>query len=199
MKRIIFVGLAAMTLAGCSEEPTSTAEPAPAPVTQKQPQEVAATPEPPPAPAELSKVEPLFDLHSIANKSEAEVTALLGKPTEAEAGTWTLLPSQEETPFKRHIYAHKAGNVEVMFIEGAAVRISFYPKERTFKFPDDAIKAMRAVGLTVVDGSQPESEAPHFLDYGGIDGIYAARVVKDIEGNPENIGFVKIVTEEKYK
>lgn len=63
-----------------------------------------------------------------------------------------------------------------------AIRPS-YTKD-TFKYPDDMIKAMRAVGLTVEDGLQPESSTPHFMDYGEIDDFYAARVVKELEGNP---------------
>jgi hypothetical protein len=140
----------------------------------------------------------LFDTMGIANKSEADVEALLGKPVETETGEWTLHRPEEKTPFTRHVYETETGKIDVMFIEGKAARIEVKLKE-AFKFPDDAIKAMRAAGLTVRDGLEPESGAPHFLDFAGIDGVYAVRVVKDLEGNPENIGYVKIVTEERYK
>lgn len=146
----------------------------------------------------ISYAEPLFNLHTIANKSEQEVTGTLGKPTEKEMGNWTLMPSKKKTPFVRNVYAHKADTIEVMFIEGKAVRIGLQPKE-AFKYPDDAEKAMRAAGLAIENGIRPDNEAPHFLQYEGIDGFLFVRVVKDLEGNPENILEVKIVTEERYK
>lgn len=46
---------------------------------------------------------------------------------------------------------------------------------------------------------EPESEGLHFLDFGGVDGVYAVRVGKDLEGSPEKIGYVQIVTEERFK
>jgi len=197
MRRLLYICGALAILSGCgAEEPVTSTEvvvqkpeePAPAPVTQEAP------PQPQPV---------LVDVKAIANKSEKEVTSLLGKPTETEKGGWTLYEhiqdgSEKKTPYIRHLYSTKGGTVAVMFIEGKAARIEVRPVE-TFKFPDGAINAIRAVGLSVEDGLTPESGAPHFLDYGGIDGIYATRVVKDLEGNPENIGYVKIVTEEKYK
>ncbi|MCM3592488.1 hypothetical protein M4D58_17855 [Brevibacillus borstelensis] len=189
MKRTLYILAIFAVLSGCSDQAPET-----------PPAEQAAAPVEAPADASEEKPEPtvLFDILGIANKSEADVEAALGKPTETETGNWTLLPSEEKTPYVLHFYEIESGKVEALFIEGKAVRIEFYPKS-TFKYPDDAIKAMRAAGLSVEDGAEPESEAPHFLDFGGIDGMYAVRVVKDLEGNPENIGYVKIVTEERYK
>lgn len=189
MKRTLYTLAIFAVLSGCSDQAPET-----------PPAEQAAAPVEAPADAAKETPEPtvLFDILGIANKSEADVGVALGQPIETEAGEWTLLPSEEKTPMVRNVYAQEAGRVEVAFIEGKAVRIEFYPKS-TFKYPDDAIKAMRAAGLSVEDGAEPESEAPHFLDFGGIDGMYAVRVVKDLEGNPENIGYVKIVTEERYK
>lgn len=185
MKRTLYILAIFAVLSGCSNQAAETppAEQSVAPVE---------------APADAAKETPEPAILGIANKSEADVGVALGQPIETEAGEWTLLPSEEKTPMVRNVYAQEAGDVGVLFIEGKAVRIEFYPKS-TFKYPDDAIKAMRAAGLTVEDGAEPESEAPHFLDFGGIDGMYAVRVVKDLEGNPENIGYVKIVTEERYK
>lgn len=195
MGRIAYIFALIAILTGCSaEELAKTESPAP-----PQPQETVAQPVPaPPQSGTQPASEPDKSAMSIAGKSEADVEALLGKPTETETGEWTLMPSEDKTPFVRHVYAAEIGTVDVMFIEGKAARIEVKPKE-TFTFPDDAIKAMRAAGLTVEDGLEPESGAPHFLDFVGIDGVYAVRVVKDLEGNPGNIGYVKIVTEERYK
>lgn len=189
MKRTLYTLAIFAVLSGCSDQAPETppAEQAAAPV--EAPTDTAS---------DASEEKPEPTVLEIANKSEADVEAALGKPTETETGNWTLLPSEEKTPYVLHFYEIESGKVEALFIEGKAARISFYPKS-TFKYPDDAIKAMRAAGLTVEDGAEPESEAPHFLDFGGIDGMYAVRVVKDLEGNPENIGYVKIVTEERYK
>ncbi|MED1802927.1 hypothetical protein [Brevibacillus porteri] len=137
-------------------------------------------------------------ISEIAGKPEADVTALLGKPTATETGEWTSLSTEEKTPFVRHTYKADTGEISVMFIEGVAARIEVRPSE-AFKYPDDAIKAMRAVGLTVEDGVAPERENPLYLDFGRVDDFYNVRVVKDVEGNPENVGYVKIVTESRFK
>ncbi|WP_409178533.1 membrane lipoprotein lipid attachment site-containing protein [Brevibacillus fortis] len=141
---------------------------------------------------------PSPSISSVASKPEADVTALLGKPTATENGEWTSLSTEEKTPFVRHTYKADTGEVSVMFIEGVAARIEVRPSE-AFKYPDDAIKAMRAAGLAVEDGATPERENPLYLDYGQVDGFYNVRVVKDVEGNPENVGYVKVVTESRFK
>lgn len=139
-----------------------------------------------------------FNMKGITNQSETAVKALLGTPIKTETGEWTLHRPEEKTTFTRHVYAAEIGEVKVIFIKGKAVRIEVKPKE-AFTFPDDAIKAMRAAGLTVRDGLEPESGGTHFLDFAGIDGVYAVRVFEDLEGSPGNIGYVQIVTEERYK
>ncbi|WNF06365.1 lipoprotein [Brevibacillus borstelensis] len=195
MKRTLYTFAILALLSGCSDTQPETPASAPPPTKPA---------EQPAAPAESASTEPapkptaLFDILGIASKSEADVEAALGKPTETETGNWTLLPSEEKTPYVLHFYEIESGKVEALFIEGKAARISFYPKDE-FKYPDDAIKAMRAVGLAVEDGAEPDSEAPHFLNFGRVDGFFAAHVVKDLEGSPENIGYVKVITEERYK
>lgn len=139
-----------------------------------------------------------IEVSKFAGKPESDVTALLGKPTATENGEWTSLSTEEKTPYVRHTYKTDTGEVSVMFIEGVAARIEVKPTE-TFKYPDDAIKAMRAAGLAVEDGATPERENPLYLDYGQVDGFYNVRVVKDVEGNPENVGYVKLVTESRFK
>ncbi|MGN7468831.1 hypothetical protein [Brevibacillus sp. SAFN-007a] len=156
----------------------------------------------PPAPATSPSAEeprkPKSGVPAIAGKTEAGVTALLGEPASTENGEWTSMSSKKKTPFVRHTYKTDTGVITVMFSEGVAARIEVRPSE-TFKYPDDAMKAMRAAGLTVQDGVEAENEGAHFLDFGGVDGVYAVRVGKDLEGNPEKIGYVKIVTEERFK
>lgn len=184
MKRTLYILAIFAVLSGCSNQAAETppAEQSVAPVE---------------APADAAKETPEPAILGIANKSEADVEAALGKPTETETGNWTLLPSEEKTPYVLHFYEIESGKVEALFIEGKAARISFYPKDE-FKYPDDAIKAMRAAGLSVEDGAEPNNNAPHFLQYDSVEGVFQARVVKDLEGNPENIGEINIVTEERY-
>ncbi|EJL31799.1 hypothetical protein [Brevibacillus sp. BC25] len=141
---------------------------------------------------------PSITISEIAGKPEADVNALLGKPIATENGEWTSLSTEEKTPFVRHTYKSDTCEISVMFIEGVAARIEIRPSE-AFKYPDDAIKAMRAAGLAVEDALEPERENPLYLDYGQVDGFYNVRVVKDVEGNPENVAYVKLVTESRFK
>lgn len=202
MRRSLYILASLAILAGCSSDPKpeykvleSTTN------TMEKPEESASLAESTSAPTpEVSKpaAEPQSTVKSIAGKSEADVTALLGKPTATENGEWTSLSTEEKTPFVRHTYKADTGEISVMFIEGVAARIEVKPAG-TFKYPDDAIKAMRAVGLTVEDGLAPERENPLYLDFGRVDDFYNVRAVKDVEGNPENVGYVKIVTEDRFK
>jgi hypothetical protein len=163
---------------------------------QSQP-EPASTPEAVPEPETPPEQDVLFNMMDITNQSETAVKALLGTPIKTETGEWTLHRPEEKTTFTRHVYAAEIGEVKVIFIKGKAVRIEVKPKE-AFTFPDDAIKAMRAAGLTVRDGLEPESGGTHFLDFAGIDGVYAVRVLEDLEGSPGNIGYIMIVTADRY-
>ncbi|EST55676.1 hypothetical protein T458_06845 [Brevibacillus panacihumi W25] len=193
MKRSLFILAILTLLAGCSDQPpessvtsteVKTVEPSPPAVAPEAPTETPATSE--------------FSVKSIAGKSEADVTAMFRVPYATETGEWTLLSTEEKTPFVRNDYETPVGAVSVMFIEGIAARIEVKPTT-ALKYPDDAIKAMQAVGLAVEDGKAPERENPLYLDYGSLGGLYNVRVVKDQEGNPENIGYVKIVTDDRYK
>ncbi|MBG9940594.1 membrane lipoprotein lipid attachment site-containing protein [Brevibacillus formosus] len=204
MKRLLCIFAALAILTGCNEFkdtngtlPESVKEGVEAGGTDTPAKPAESTPAPTP---EVSKpaAEPQSGVKSIAGKPEADVTALLGKPTATENGEWTSLSTEEKTPFVRHTYKADIGEISVMFIEGIAARIEVKPAG-TFKYPDDAIKAMRAVGLTVEDGLAPERENPLYLDFGRVDDFYNVRAVKDVEGNPENVGYVKIVTEDRFK
>lgn len=189
MKRSLYILAILTLLAGCSDQPPESS------VTSAE----VKTAEPsPPAAAPETPATPEFSVKSIAGKSEADVEAMFRVPYATETGEWTLLSTEEKTPFVRNDYETPVGAVSVMFIEGIAARIEVKPTG-ALKYPDDAIKVMQAVGLAVEDGKAPERENPLYLDYGSLDGLYNVRVVKDQEGNPENIGYVKIVTDDRYK
>ncbi|MFF0830416.1 hypothetical protein ACFYU8_26090 [Brevibacillus sp. NPDC003359] len=196
MKRSLYIIASLAILAGCSEFKDTNGNLESIPDSVKKSIEAGDAPSKTDTPAPSN--ESSFDLKAIASKPEADVTALLGKPIATENGEWTSLSTEEKTPFVRHTYKTDMGEMSVMFIEGIAARIEVKPAG-TFKYPDDVIKAMRAAGLAVEDGLEPKSNAPHFLDFSGSDGVYAVRVVKDLEGNLENIGHVKIVTESRFK
>lgn len=149
-----------------------------------------SSPKPPSPPIEVSKY---------AGNSEASVTALLGEPVASESGEWTSLSTEEKTPYVLHTYKMSYGSVSIMFIEGIAARIEAKPVE-AIKYPDNAIIAMRAVGLIVKDGTKPVKENPQYIDFGSIDGYYNVRVGKDSDGDhPATVGYVKIVTESRFK
>ncbi|MBG9568808.1 hypothetical protein ABE205_13985 [Brevibacillus agri] len=199
MKRAWYILAAFAVLTGCSSDPKPEFKEVVSTLnTMVKPEDNPPAPAPPTSPPTEAPPEPKFSVPVIAGKTEADVTALLGEPAATENGEWTSMSSKKKTPFVRHTYKTDTGAISVMFSEGVAARIEVRPSE-TFKYPDDAMKAMRAAGLTVEDGLEPESEDPHFLDFGGVDGVYAVGVGKDLEGNPEKIGYVQIVTEERFK
>jgi Prokaryotic membrane lipoprotein lipid attachment site len=198
MKRSLYIFAALAILTGCNEFKDTNGT---LPESVKESVEAGGTDtpaKPAEAPVTPAAAEPQSGVKSIAGKPESDVTALLGKPTATETGEWTSLSTEEKTPFVRHTYKADIGEISVMFIEGVAARIEAKLVE-TLKYPDDAIKAIRAVGLAVEDGATPERENPLYLDYGQVDGFYNVRVVKDVEGNPENVAYVKLVTESRFK
>ncbi|MBW5466263.1 hypothetical protein GPJ61_00045 [Brevibacillus formosus] len=198
MKRSVYIFAVLAILTGCNEFKDTNGT---LPESVKESVETGGTgtpAKPAEAPVTPAEGKPQSTVKSIAGKPEADVTALLGKPTATEDGEWTSLSTEEKTPFVRHTYKADTGDISVMFIEGVAARIEVRPSE-AFKYPDDAIKAMRAAGLTVEDGLAPERENPLYLDFGRVDDFYNVRAVKDVEGNPENVGYVKIVTEDRFK
>ncbi|MFA4137043.1 MULTISPECIES: hypothetical protein [unclassified Brevibacillus] len=200
MKRSLYILAVLVILTGCSEFKDTNGNLESLPESLKQSIELGSTDEPakpveaPPKTASGSE----FTVKSIAGKSEADITAMFRVPYATETGEWTSLSTEEKTPFVRNSYETPVGALSVMFIEGVAARIEVRPSE-AFKYPDDAIKAMRAVGLTVEDGLKPERENPLYLDFGRVDDFYNVRAVKDVGGNPENVGYVKIVTEDRFK
>ncbi|GIO07004.1 hypothetical protein J31TS6_30320 [Brevibacillus reuszeri] len=133
-----------------------------------------------------------------AGNTEASVTALLGEPVASESGEWTSLSTEEKTPYFLHTYKMSYGSVSIMFIEGIAARIEAKPVE-AIKYPDNAIIAMRAVGLIVKDGTKPVKENPKYIDFGSIHGYYNVRVGKSSGGDPATVGYVQIVTESRFK
>ncbi|MFS0558859.1 hypothetical protein [Brevibacillus sp. 179-C9.3 HS] len=140
----------------------------------------------------------LFNIKMITSKSEVEVTKIFGVPYSSEAGKWTSPSTERTMPIVRNLYETPVGAMSVMFIDGIAARIEIKPTE-VFNFPNGAIQAMRAVGLIVQDDAELESGGPHFLDFIGIDGVYAVRVVSDLEKDPASIAYLEIVAEERFK
>lgn len=130
----------------------------------------------------------LFHVMKFANKSEPEVLQLLGMPD----------PIEDGTSISRMIFSYDSGEGEISlhFVDGIVSRIDIELSE-AFQYPDEAVKAMRAVGLDVADGLEPESGSEQHLDFTGIEGFDAVRVVKDVEGNSGNIAEIRIIADEK--
>ncbi|WP_103108744.1 hypothetical protein [Brevibacillus reuszeri] len=220
MKRTLYILAAITILAGCSaKEPDAPTAPVTAPatepsaattLTEEDKAEIAAKYglEKPDQPAgnvsvqvgiSTSADQPTKSgVKAIAGKTESDVSTLLGKPTATEDGEWTVVSTDEKMPYLRHTYKTDIGEISVMFLEGVAARIEVTPAE-TFKYPEDAAKAMRVVGLAVEDGLTPDNEAPHYMQYNNVDGFYYVNVVKDLEGNPENISYVRVITDRLFK
>lgn len=196
MKRISFTILVAALLTGCSSNESEFKE-----VTSTTNEMV--TPETTPAPESQTQEpanSPLFDVKSIASKSEKDVTALLGKPSDTENGNWTLMPSGTKTPYVANYYAIKAGTLGVMFIDGKAARITLELVDGSgFKYPGDAAKVVAAFGIKIDPTATPNTEAANSVTYLDVDGFSQATVVQGLADKPDSVREVKVVTEEKYR
>jgi hypothetical protein len=130
MKRFLYFCLLIMVLFVSSDHPTGVKEISPRMAEQQALAAIAAKyglekPEPPNDhgfPFQASAVR--FDGISIENLSEAEVRGVLGEPVKIMSKEWSNLSSEPKIPYKHHVYMTDFAKIEVMFIEGKAVRIA---------------------------------------------------------------------------
>ncbi|MEJ8548780.1 hypothetical protein [Brevibacillus borstelensis] len=219
MKQIAYLLVAIAILTGCSTEKTQpqdasnnktvsipehqTAKETPVPNAS----EAAGTPEGsgmPSAESEPGQIENaatgLFDIKLIAGKSEEEVSAVLGTPIQSENGERTLLSTEKLVPYRQNDYTVGIGTISVMFMDEKAVRIKLsIEKGAPYKYPDDMLKVMEALGLTVNPASPPAKKDAVSASFTYVDGFYLLQMKSDSPENPSHLGEVVLITEDLYE
>jgi hypothetical protein len=190
----VIVSLAAFGViaATISEDNEVSLEEESKPVSTEKVKEEPATKEEPTA---EESIKPVFNVKEVANKSEEEVNNLLGQPNETETGKWTLLDTEEKVDYRLNYY--KDGQIEIMFIDGKAVRLRLNISPEEYFKGKELNKNLAYVNLPIVE-----------LETNGLDGGLEKGYKQGFEGFYEveigqwagsDEGFVKVVTEEKYR
>lgn len=139
----------------------------------------------------LTSIPVLVDILSIAEKSESEVTKLLGEPNKKEDGKWRY--SGTDTWIQNcPAITYMNGLIEIKFIEGKAARITITPKEKMV-YKDSLNKVLPMCGLK---HRNPDfTQEGSFARWSKIDGLYEFSVFN--EGG--NISYMYAIANEKYK
>jgi hypothetical protein len=149
-------------------------------------------------PTAEESIKPVFNVKEVANKSEEEVNNLLGQPNETETGKWTLLDTEEKVDYRMNFY--QDGQIEIMFIDGKAVRVRLNISPEEYFKGDELNKNLAYVNLPIVEletnGLEGKLERGYKKDF---EGFYEVEIGQWLESDDESDGFVKVVTEEKYR
>jgi hypothetical protein len=143
-------------------------------------------------------IKPVFNIKEVSNKSEEEVNNLLGQPNETETGKWTLLDTEEKVDYRMNYY--NDGQIEIMFIDGKAVRVRLNISPEEYFKGEELNKNLAYVNLPIVEletnGLEGKLERGYKKDF---EGFYEVEIGQWLEPDDESDGFVKVVTEEKYR
>ncbi|NMF00063.1 hypothetical protein [Aneurinibacillus aneurinilyticus] len=183
-----------LPLSACSSDtrtqPVSTSAPPETAATNTKPTEQPSpqTPTPPDAKPEI-----IFDVHSIAGKNLHYVEQKLGESEDYDEGHWRNLNNERFEVVTCYFQNEKHS---VMFHKGKSVRIRIGLPDKKYRFPDDAEKAMRAVGLTGI--YDLHTSGIHVIAT-KVNDFYSAEAVRNPNLNEEPyIQFVRVVVDERF-
>lgn len=145
-----------------------------------------------------SKVSEIFNIKDVALKSEDEVNQVLGAPSDTETGKWGLRGTGTGTDWDKVDYKmnyYKEDKIEIMFIEGKAVRIRLNLNENEYLKEDELKENLAYVGLPVVELDPPVNEVQKAFYVKNLEGIYQVQIGEWV-GTKD--GYVLVITEEKY-
>jgi hypothetical protein len=130
---------------------------------------------------------PLFDVKSVAGKSEEEVLAILGEPDFSEDTEFRISGSDTKVPAKTISFG--SGSIEVFLIEGTAQRITYTPVE---SISAKSKKILEVVGLSKGSPDNTNDFQDEWLDK---DGFYKVQVNKD----GKSVTFYYFIVDEQYE
>jgi hypothetical protein len=131
--------------------------------------------------------EPLFDVKSVAGKSEEEVLAALGEPDYSEDTEFRISGSDTKVPAKTISFG--SGSIEVFLIEDNAQRITYTPVE---SISAKSKKILEVAGLSKGSPDNTNDFQDEWLDK---DGFYKVQVNKD----GKNVTFYYFIVDERYE
>lgn len=182
MKNILLAISIIILLSSCTiSEKTEVDSPAPNKLPTESPKKEVVMPS--------SSISPIFNVKEIVGKDEKQLDKLLDKP---KIGNLRAEDRNQESV--TNYYVTKAGNTSVTFIGGKMAQISVELQD-DFKYPDDANKAMRTLGLQAENLNTTNGNLKEYIRYSGIDGFYAIKVYSGMPNKPERIREVKIVVD----
>jgi hypothetical protein len=136
-----------------------------------------------------NNVSPLINIKDLAGKNEAELDKLLEKP---EVGNIRLEDHIEQSI--TNYYTTNAGVTGATFIEGQMIRLSVELKD-DFKFPEDAVKALKAIGLEPQSINIKQADSQDLLRFSDIDGFSSVLIYPDTPKQPDRIREIKVVVD----
>lgn len=181
MKRL-FISFLVLTFAligltGCSssedETPTAGTENPSETVEQKEPE-----------------VSVIVDIKSIADKTQAEVKAILGEPVSTEDGKWRYYGTDEWIPNCPEVTY--PNGISVKFVEDKAARITIIPTSKIKYVEDDSI--LPVIGIEPIDIDY--ISGPTSTVYGNIPEVYEVSIFKT---DNNTIDYIYVITSEVYK
>lgn len=130
---------------------------------------------------EENEISPCFDILSVGNKTEAEVTAVLGDPITTEASSFSEGAVQNTYQ----------DSTEILFVDDAAVRITVYP-------PDGSLIED---GAALIGLSEEQSKTPSYdnsENYYWNDNTEFYKIVAFNNGDG-TISYIYVITDEAYQ
>lgn len=131
---------------------------------------------------------PVIDIKTIMNKTEEEVSKILGHPNRTVPGKWRFAGTMEWLP-NSPINTYKHGLIEVKFIEKKAIRITVFNIKA--KYPGEVLPS---IGLK--PGKFPEFVNRRNAVWLNTEGIY--KIIAFSKGD-NKVQYTYIITDEKYK
>ncbi|WP_276662303.1 hypothetical protein [Syntrophomonas wolfei] len=134
----------------------------------------------------------IFNVLKVANKTESEVSSLLGQPTSTEDGKWRYSGTQEWIP-NCPTNTYKDGT-EIKFIDSKAARITIIPSTPV-KYQEDP-SILSQLGINPIPEDIDWDNGPNSIVYGNIPDLYEISVfTKD----NNTVDYIYIITDELYK
>ncbi|EGO87390.1 hypothetical protein G8S49_01520 [Clostridium botulinum C] len=136
-------------------------------------------------------IKPLFKIEEVKNKSEKYINYLLGQPKEKEETSWHSKNSSENIKCFANIYEKNNYDIEILFIDKIAARITITPKDK-INYPEENENLLKSLGISPV---QCDFENSLKTEWKNKYGVYNFT----INALGKNINFIYIILDQKYE
>lgn len=136
-------------------------------------------------------IKSLFKIEEVKNKGEEDINSLLGQPKEKEETSWHPKNSSETIKCFANIYEKNNYEIEVLFIDKVAARITITPKDK-ISYPEENENILKSLGISPV---QCDFENSLKTEWRNKYGVYNFT----INALGENVSFIYIILDQKYE